>query len=62
MTASTFIRVSMKETTPIELHRNPIIPINHKCHGLPGVFGRCASDMFSSSVLFTLPAELTTAG
>ena len=53
MTASTFIWVSMKEITPIELHRPPTIPINHKCHGLPGAFVPCASDMVSSPVVFS---------
>src|SRR5688572_20685650 len=52
MTASTFIWVSMKDTTPIELHRPPTIPINHKCHGLPGVVAPCASNMVSCSVVF----------
>src|SRR5687768_3947471 len=35
----------MKDTTPIKLHRPPAIPINHKCHGLPGVVVPCATNM-----------------
>ena len=57
MTASTFICVSMKEITPIELHRPPIIPINHKSHGRPGVFVPGAPDMVSSSVVFQCASD-----
>src|SRR5688572_20116295 len=47
----------MKDSTPIELHRPPMIPINHKCHGLPGVVVPCASNMVSSSVAFQLASD-----
>ena len=61
MTASTFICVSTKDSTPIAFHRAPIIPISHKCHGLPEVVVACASDIARHSAT-AFPAVKPDAG